>query len=118
MTARPPGRGDEGQILLLALGYVVVALLLVTALVSASAVHLERKRLVQLADTAALDAADALEPGTFYAAGVGAGDGAPLSDASVRRAVAEHLEASGAVDRFGSLTVGAPPGRRTDGPPR
>lgn len=109
-TGHRRAQGDDGQILLLALGYVVLALLLVTALVSASAVHLERKRLVQLADTAALDAADALDLDVLYGTGVQAGSGAPLSDAGVRRAVAAHLEGTGAGDRFHGLTVAVPTG--------
>ncbi|MDT0165723.1 hypothetical protein Q9R32_09155 [Actinotalea sp. AC32] len=81
--------------MLLSIGYVVIALLLVTAVVSASAVHLERKRLLVLADTAALAAADSLDDPAYYAR-----PGAPgehlvrLTPDGVRDAVDEHLEAS------------------------
>ena len=50
------GRRDDGQIMILTIGFVVVALLLVTVVASAAGVHLERKRLLALADVLALEA--------------------------------------------------------------
>lgn len=95
MTRPRRGGPDDGQIMLLTIGYVVVALLLVTAVVSASAVHLERKRLLALADNAALAAADQLDDGAYYGR-----PGAPgehlvrLTPDGVRDAVDEHLRTS------------------------
>lgn len=89
---------DDGQVMILSILYVVLALLLVTAVASASSVHLERKRLLSLADSAALAGATALDPGAYYAR---AGDGVAevvVTDASVRRAVDEHLSAAPGAD--------------------
>lgn len=105
------GRRDDGQILLLLLGYALIALVLVTVVASASSVHLQRKRLLAVADAAALDAADALDVATFYGPrGVRPGDGVPLTDASVREAVAEHLALRGTATGVNSLRVAAPTG--------
>lgn len=98
MRARLVGRAssdDEGQVMLLTLGFVVVALLLVAVVASVAAVHLERKRVLALADLVALDAADALTERAYFERGVGADGeavGIPLSDAAVRRAVDDYLE--------------------------
>ncbi|WP_232014242.1 pilus assembly protein TadG-related protein [Cellulomonas fimi] len=91
-------RGDDsGQVLLLTLVFVVIALLLVLVVSAATGVHLERKRLVALADVVALDAADALADPGYYAPGAGQGDpdrgGLQLTDASVRSAVDAYLRA-------------------------
>lgn len=56
---RAPSRpGDDGQITVLILGYVLLALLLATVVMAASAMYLEHKKLLSLADGAALAAAD------------------------------------------------------------
>ncbi|WP_315093475.1 pilus assembly protein TadG-related protein [uncultured Cellulomonas sp.] len=87
--------GDDGQVMILTLGFVVVALLLITVVVSAAGVHLERKRLLALADLLALEAADAVGDDRYFAPGAGQGDpdteGLPLTDASVRAAVDRYL---------------------------
>ena len=86
---------DEGQIMLLALGYMVLAILLLTAVVSASAVHLDRKRLLALADLTAVAAADALDEAAYYSPDRAPfADGDPpvlITEASVRRATTEYL---------------------------
>lgn len=87
---------DDGQVMILTLGFVVVALLLITVVVSAAGVHLERKRLLALADVLALEAADAVSDDRYFAPGAGQGDpdtsGLPLTDAAVRAAVDEYLQ--------------------------
>lgn len=103
------GRGDDGQVLLISLVYGLIAVLLVLVVVSASAVHLERKRLLGLADAAALDAADALDEDRYFAL-VQAGEpvtSVPLSDATVRAEVTGYLTRQGAGERFVGLGVGA-----------
>ncbi|WP_435735437.1 pilus assembly protein TadG-related protein [Cellulosimicrobium sp. PMB13] len=96
MTARGEHASDResGQIMLLTSAFVAFALLLVTVVVSATQVHLERKRLFDLADALALTAADSMTHETFY---VGNADRPEqegvltLSDAEIRTDVQEYL---------------------------
>lgn len=112
---RPQAR-DRGQITLLVIVYLLIAFSLVTVVVSASAVHLGRHRLLAVADAAALDSADALDRPSFYGAGEhppGSQTGhptVPLSDASVRDGVRAYLAGAGAGQRFGELSVADPTG--------
>ncbi|WP_250443927.1 pilus assembly protein TadG-related protein [Actinotalea sp. C106] len=99
---------DEGQILLLSIAYGVLALLLVTVVVSASSIHLERKRLLALADHVALAAADALDEDVYY----GRGDALPpdgglvvLTPDSVRAAAEDQLAVSPATGRLTGVHV-------------
>lgn len=118
MTQRPDPRGEDGQVLLLILVYTLITVTLVTVVASASAVHLERKRLLALADAAALDAADAVDLGAFFADGASPGGGVPLTDASVRASVEEYVELAGAPGRFDGFAVaastGTPDGRTAE----
>jgi hypothetical protein len=87
-------RDDDGQVTLLAILFTMLALLLVTAVVSATGIHLERKRLLALADALSLEAADALSPATVYAdpeRRPQAGAAVPLTDRDVTRAVDRYL---------------------------
>lgn len=87
---------DDGQIMLLSLCFAVVCLLLVTVIVSASAVHLERKRLVAVADSLALAAADQVDTDEYFGGGAPEpveGAGVHLSDTGVADAVSRHLGA-------------------------
>ncbi len=89
---------DEGQVMILALGWTVLAILLLTAVVSASAVHLDRKRLLALADLTAVAAADAIDEAAYYSpdrpAPAEGETGLLLTDASVRRAATDYLTAA------------------------
>ncbi len=105
------GGDDDGQILLLILFYAVIAFSLAAVVVSASAVHLERKRLLEVADGAALDAADAVDPGGYFNDGVRPGS-VPLSDRSVRASVDDYLADRGAFTDFDRLVVGSQTGTR------
>lgn len=87
---------ETGQIMLLSIVFAVLALLLVTVVVSATSVHLERKRLLILADELALEGADALDLDGFYRGRADAprpGAVIPLTDSGVRRAVETYLTA-------------------------
>jgi hypothetical protein len=102
-------RGDDGQVLLLSIAYGVIALLLVTVVVSASSIHIERKRLQALADSLAADAADAIDQGAFYRGeltGPGPGTALSLTDDGVRASVEDRLARHRAlVQRFDGLAV-------------
>jgi anti-sigma factor RsiW len=84
------GAEEDGQILILLLGYVVVALSLVVVAVDITAVHLARTQLLDACDAAALDAADADDTASVYEHGVGAA--VPLTDDSVQAAARSYLE--------------------------
>lgn len=110
---RRPARGtDTGSVTLLSIAFGALALLLMTAVVSATGVHLEQKRLLSLADELALEAADAVDLAAFYRgeAPPPTEDGVvPLTDGGVRRAVDEYLAAhpTAAADLEGLRVVDA-----------
>jgi len=83
---------DRGQISLLILGFTIIALMLIIGAVDVTAVQLARTRLFDAADSAALDASDALDDGSAYATGLNV-QGVPITDASVRRSATEYLAA-------------------------
>ncbi len=82
-------RRDEGQLSVLILGLFLIATLLVIGGVDVTAVQLARVRLIDTADAAALDAADALDPNGMYAGRLG--DGVAVSNATVTASVARYL---------------------------
>jgi hypothetical protein len=84
---------DEGRITLLALAFGLLATVLVLVVTSASAVHLQRTELYALSDAAARDAADALDEDRYYAGRRDAGEGVPLTRASVRDSVQAYVAA-------------------------
>ena len=86
---RAPPKADDGQILLLALGYALLAFALVAVAVDATAVHLARTQLLDAADAAALDAADAVDPADVYAGGLGTD--VPLTAEGVRGQARTYL---------------------------
>ncbi len=103
---------DDGRITVLVLGYFAVVAALLGVVAGVAGVQVERQRLFALADAAALDAADALAVEAYYAegltgagAGAAGGAGVPLTDASVRASVEQHLAEVGAAGRFEGLTV-------------
>ena len=99
-------RDDDGQVMLLSIGYGLLALLLVTVVVSATSVHLERKRLLDTADLAALAAADAIDVPAYYAGGPAPeGSLVRLTPAHVRAAVEAHLAASPEAARLTDLAI-------------
>lgn len=73
---------------LLILGLSMVVLLLVLGTVAVTSAHLSRMRLLDVADAAALDAADALDVSAYRR---GVGDVVPLSDATVRASAGAYL---------------------------
>lgn len=82
-------RDERGSITPLVLGLTVIAMLLIAGTVAVTSAHLSRMRLLDVADGAALSAANALDD-TAYRKGVG--DAVPLSTASVRQRAAAYVE--------------------------
>lgn len=103
----PPGRvqgSDDGQLMVLIIGFVLLALLLATVVIGASSVYLEHKKLLSLADGASVAAADSFTLGQLETGG-----GSPtaiLTGARVRSAAVEFLDRSSATARFSGLAVG------------
>ncbi|MDP5227263.1 MULTISPECIES: pilus assembly protein TadG-related protein [Arthrobacter] len=94
---------ERGSVNILALGYLVIALLAAVVLMAASSVYLEHKKLLSLADGAAASAAD-----TFDVAGIGgAGQGAVvrLDDGRVQAASTEYLRRSPEAARMEGVRV-------------
>lgn len=86
MTRR---RDDSGQTMLLIVGLTVVAVLLVGVTVDASAAYLRRQGLDNLADGAALAAADGVQGQQVYEGGLG--ERALIDPAVAREYVAAYL---------------------------
>lgn len=62
MLRRGPNKGgDAGHVMVLLIGYVLLALLLVTVVAAAGSIYLGHKKLLSMADGAALAAADTFE---------------------------------------------------------
>ena len=91
-------RGERGQATVLIVGLAVVLLMAVAVVVDASAAYLQRQGLGNVADGAALAAADAgsRNEQSLYVEGVGARERLEQQKAIARAAVAEHLSATGA----------------------
>lgn len=107
MTAagRGPSHGDDaGSVLVLTLGFTVVALLLVAVVVDASKLFLTRRALAAAADAAALAGAQAADLPAVYAGGADDG-GVPLDPAAVDAAVAGYLRAAGLADQLTGLEL-------------
>lgn len=85
---------EDGRIMLLTLGFLVMGLMLVATVSSVAAVHLDRKHLFDLADSLAVAGADSMLEEVYYGDDVVAPDRTgtlTLSDVGVAEAVREHL---------------------------
>jgi Flp pilus assembly protein TadG len=83
---------DSGQVMVLILGFTVVLGLLVTVVIDASTLFLQRRSLASIADSAALAAAQELDAATYYA-----GDGldeVPIDPDAAREAAGGLVAAS------------------------
>lgn len=95
MRRQPRGsaRGEEGQIMVMSLGFMVIAILLIITATMVTALHLDRVRLWDLADETARAGASAIDVDAFYSASGGLRPGeVPISDSSVRGAAQDYLE--------------------------
>ena len=99
---RPSTVGEAGQTSLLIVGFAVVLVMLVAVVVDASAVYLRRQGLDNLADGAALAAADGVQGEQVYTGGLG--DRAQIDPEAARRYVADYLAATGAWSSYPGLT--------------
>lgn len=105
-------RDERGSISPFILGLAVIAMLLIAGTIAVTSAHLSRMRLLDVADGAALSAANALDD-TAYRTGVG--ESVPLSNATVRQRAAAYV---GSRPRPGSILAwrlgpgtGTPDGR-------
>lgn len=89
-------RGEEGQSSVLFLGLFVIVLLMATVMMGATAVNLEARKLLSVADGAATAAAQGAAPTP---------SGASMSSAQVSAGAAEHLEQVRADARFSDLQI-------------
>lgn len=80
---------DGGQISVLIIGLFGVCLLLIVGGVDVTATQIARTRLLDAADSAALDAADALDEQAAYGGGIGLS--VPVSTATVQEAAARNI---------------------------
>lgn len=94
-----PISAEEGGITILIIGLCMIALTLTLGVVTVTSAQLARMRLLDAADAAALDAADALA-GRAYADGIGAA--VPLTDDTVWIAAQANLAARPLPDRMQS----------------
>ncbi len=101
MTART--NNEDGQMMVMILGYVTLALLVTTVVIGISSVYLEHKRLLSLADGASLAAADSYTLGDVDTQG--GSPSATLNPARVRNVAADFVSRSPAAQRFSGLAV-------------
>jgi len=78
-TRERDGGGDSGTILILTLGYLMVAAMLAVVVTDVSAVYLARRSVASAADGAALAAAQRIDENAIYTA-TGAFERLPLAD--------------------------------------
>jgi hypothetical protein len=81
-------RPERGSISLFILGLSLIAMLLVAGAVAVTSAHLSRMRLLDVADGAALSAANALDDSAYDR---GVGESVPLSNRSVQERAATYL---------------------------
>lgn len=101
-SVQSDARGEEGQIGVLIIGYMLVSLLVVTVVMASSALYLGHKKLLSAADGAALAAADTFSLGT---SGPGQGPTAVLEPAAVSAEVNRYLADINAASRLPGLRV-------------
>lgn len=87
----PHSRRDGGQVSILIAGLLGVVLLLVLGGIDVTAAQIARTRLLDASDSAALDAANALDEGAAYSGGIGSS--VVISNRTVERAAADNLAA-------------------------
>lgn len=89
--------------MVLAIGYVLLALLVATVVMAVSSIYLEHKKLLSLADGAAVAAADSFTLGQLESSG--GSPAAMLLGSRVRGAAVDYLNRNGAFTRFDGLAA-------------
>ena len=109
-SAGPPSAGlpesapaEDGQITVLIIGFVMLALLVSTVVMAASSLYIEHKKLLSLADGASVAAAGSFTLGQVETAG--GTPSAALSGDRVRSAASDYLNRNGAFARHSALAV-------------
>ncbi|THJ66295.1 hypothetical protein E8P82_09010 [Arthrobacter echini] len=102
----------------LVIGYLLISLLVVTVVLAVTSVYIDHRKLLSVADGAALAAADDYSIDVGGGSAAGGGTTAPLpvlEGAGVERSTAGYLASTGAAARFDQLSIdpatGAPDGR-------
>lgn len=100
MTPRPR---DEGSVLVLSLGFIIICIIALAVVVDASTVFLARRALQSQADGAALAGAQAIDLNAYYSEG--ASERIRLDEASVRAAVDRHVRRDPGDGRLTGVTM-------------
>jgi hypothetical protein len=96
-------RRDEGSILILSLGFIIICILALGIVVDASTVFLARRGLQAQADAAALAGAQAIDLGAYYASG--AAPRIRLDPTRVRAAVERHVRRDPGTGRLRAVSL-------------
>lgn len=88
-------RSDDGTVLLLIIGLVVVVGLLVAVVTDVSALYLQRRDLISAADGAALAGAQSVDEESIYRDGLPTAGPVPLDQDAAERAVRDYLSEAG-----------------------
>jgi len=105
VSPRRPSNDDNGSVLLLVLGLVVLAALFVTVVMDVSALFLDRRELIAAADGAALAGAQAVDEAELYTKGLPESGPLTLDQARARAAVNSYLATTGLLTRYEGLVV-------------
>ena len=96
-------RDDRGSTLPLAIGLITICLLAVAVVTDVTAIYLQRRNLMAVADAMALAGAQAIDMDTYYAQG--ATMGTRLDSGRVVAAASTHLASTQAQSTIPGLTV-------------
>ncbi len=94
---------DAGSVLVLMLGFAVLAVLLVAVVTDASSLYLTRRSLAGSADGAALTAVQELDRVAFYTGP--SGEAIPLDPEAAAGAVQDYVTRAGLVERYEAFVV-------------
>lgn len=104
MLRRGPNKaGEAGHVMVLLIGYVLLALLLVTVVAAAGSIYLGHKKLLSMADGAALAAADTFE---LNGGSADSDPGTLLTDQGVLAAAQSYLAGVETPEGLGGIALG------------